>query len=187
MMQEKIKKYVFDLVLVAILFLVHYGVNAQDKNNGLASINTSANDFAYPQSIFVDSKNGHIWVTDFDNNRVLRFDVSVLTDIGKENVNQNIPAEFSLAQNFPNPFNPATTIRYQIPVVEALSAVEVHVSLKVYDVLGNEVATLVDELKPAGTYNSQFSIINSQLSSGVYFYTFKAGSSTSTKKMIIVK
>jgi hypothetical protein len=59
--------------------------------------------------------------------------------------------------------------------------------LKVYDVLGNEVASLVDEVKQAGYYNSQFSISNSQLSSGVYFYTIRAGEFVKTKKMLLIK
>jgi hypothetical protein len=95
------------------------------------------------------------------------------------------PNEFSLKQNYPNPFNPNTTIRYTIPNV-TLSGVEgVRVQLYVYDVLGNEVATLVDEYKPSGIYNVQFTPNN--LSSGIYFYQLKAGNYSQTKKMIILK
>ena len=92
----------------------------------------------------------------------------------------NISSDYSLEQNYPNPFNPETTISYKVQTAS-------NVSLKIYDVLGNEVATLVDEHKQAGIYNSQFSIRNSQFSSGVYFYTLKAGSFVSTKKMILIK
>jgi hypothetical protein len=102
----------------------------------------------------------------------------VVTSI--EDVTQNIPNEFYLAQNFPNPFNPETKIRFQI---SALS----RVTLKVYDLLGREIATLLDEVKQPGIYNSQFTILNSQLPSGVYFYTLKAGSFTQTKKMLYLK
>ncbi len=84
----------------------------------------------------------------------------------------------SLSQNYPNPFNPTTTIRYE------LSANSV-VSLKVYDVLGREVKTLVNEFKPAGTYAVEFDA--SGLASGVYFYRIKAGVFTSMKKMLLVK
>ena len=92
----------------------------------------------------------------------------------------NLPFNFSLSNNYPNPFNPSTIISYQLPISG-------HVSLKVYDMLGREVATLVDEFQNAGTHNSQFSILNSQLSSGIYFYTIRAGNFIQTKKMMLLK
>ena len=85
-----------------------------------------------------------------------------------------MPDKFALEQNYPNPFNPSTSIRYTVPSV-TLSEVEgSRVSLKVYDVLGNEVATLVNEQKPAGTYEVKFNAAG--LSSGIYFYTLATGS-----------
>ena len=92
-------------------------------------------------------------------------------------------AKFSLEQNFPNPFNPSTKIKYSIPSVGTRLALSVQ--LKVYDVLGNEVAILVNEYKPAGNYEIEFNA--SKLSSGVYFYQLKAGSFVETKKMLILK
>jgi carboxypeptidase T len=86
--------------------------------------------------------------------------------------------EFSLDQNFPNPFNPSTTIRYSFPTSE-------FVTLKIYDVLGKEVATLLNEEKPAGSYEVKFDA--SQLSSGIYFYTLTAGRFVETKKLILMK
>ncbi|MEW6653744.1 MAG: S8 family serine peptidase, partial [Bacteroidota bacterium] len=77
------------------------------------------------------------------------------TGVGVEMKEQTIPSEFVLHQNYPNPFNPTTIISYQLQAAS-------HVTLKVYDVLGREAATLVDEYKQPGTYNSQFSILNSQ-------------------------
>jgi len=100
--------------------------------------------------------------------------------VSVENESKEIPVEFSLEQNYPNPFNPETTISYK---VQAAS----NVSLKVYDLLGREVTTLVNEHKQPGIHNSKFSIQNSQLSSGVYFYTLKAGGFVSTKKMLLIK
>jgi len=94
--------------------------------------------------------------------------------------NSNIPTQFILYQNYPNPFNPSTVISYQL-------AVSSFVTLKVYDLLGREVATLVDEYQQAGVYNSQFSILHSQFSSGIYFYTLKAGKYIETKKMVLTK
>jgi len=90
-----------------------------------------------------------------------------------------------LEQNYPNPFNPSTTISFTVPSSTEYYSVQQNVSLKVYDILGNEVATLVNENKPAGVYNVQFAMNN--FPSGVYFYTLKAGSFTETKKMLLMK
>ena len=87
-------------------------------------------------------------------------------------------SSFKLEQNYPNPFNPATQITYYIPV-------DSHVKLKVFNVLGNEVATLVDEEKPAGEYSVKFNA--SGLSSGVYIYRLQTNYSTITKKMTYLK
>ncbi|HCY75280.1 MAG TPA: hypothetical protein DHV28_05120 [Ignavibacteriales bacterium] len=100
-------------------------------------------------------------------------------------VDLNIPTQFSLEQNYPNPFNPSTKIKYSIPSV-TLSGVEgSRVILKVYDVLGNEIATLVNEEKPAGNYEVNFDA--SKFSSGVYFYELQAGDFVDMKKMILIK
>lgn len=91
----------------------------------------------------------------------------------------NNPNAFNLEQNFPNPFNPSTKIKYTIPFSGE------NVTLKVYNVLGNEVATLVNETKAAGTYTADFS--TSSLASGTYFYKLKAGNFSETKKMILLR
>jgi hypothetical protein len=94
--------------------------------------------------------------------------------------------EFSLEQNYPNPFNPSTIIRYTIPnVIASETKQSQFVSLKVYDVLGNEVATLIDEYKSAGNYEVEFSA--DELTSGIYFYKLQAGSYTETKKLVLMK
>ncbi|HMU42502.1 MAG TPA: T9SS type A sorting domain-containing protein [Ignavibacteriaceae bacterium] len=97
------------------------------------------------------------------------------------------PAEFSLSQNYPNPFNPSTIIKFNIPSVGTLR--ETFVQLKVYDVLGNEVANLVDEFRPAGAYEVELSTSDGayKLSSGVYFYQLKIDGQTITRKMILMK
>jgi len=89
------------------------------------------------------------------------------------------PNDFRLLQNYPNPFNPKTKIRYQIPKSS-------YVSLLIYDVLGNKIATLVNEEKVVGKYEVEFSIIGGY-ASGAYFYQLKAGSYLETKKMIMIK
>lgn len=88
------------------------------------------------------------------------------------------PTEYYLSQNFPNPFNPSTTIQYQLPHAG-------FVSLTVYDVLGKEVATLVNEEKSAGRYSVQFT--TNRVSSGVYFYRLRAGEYHSIKRMVVLK
>jgi len=99
---------------------------------------------------------------------------------------ETIPNAFSLEQNYPNPFNPSTKIRFTIPSVIASAAKQSQfVSLKVYDVLGNEVTTLVNEDKPAGNYEVNFDARG--LTSGIYFYKLSAGSFSQTKKMLLIK
>jgi hypothetical protein len=101
------------------------------------------------------------------------------------NVNEQIlsPNEFTLFQNYPNPFNPSTDISWQSPVGSWQT-------LKIYDVLGNEVATLVDGYKPAGSYEVEFNSHSGKgrnLTSGVYIYQLRAENYVETKKMILLK
>ncbi len=98
--------------------------------------------------------------------------------IAETSVNLVLPEQFSLKQNYPNPFNPTTTIKYQ-------TAATGIVSLKVYDILGREVATLVNETKAPGNYEENFNAAN--LPSGIYIYKLQAGSLTESKKMILLK
>jgi hypothetical protein len=86
--------------------------------------------------------------------------------------------EYHLAQNYPNPFNPITIIKYQIPT-------QSFVTLKVYDVLGNEIETLISEEKPVGSYKCEF--YANKFPSGVYFYRLQAGSFVETKKMVLLR
>ncbi|MHC1737405.1 MAG: T9SS type A sorting domain-containing protein [Ignavibacteriaceae bacterium] len=99
---------------------------------------------------------------------------------GIEEGDQTMPGKYSLEQNYPNPFNPITVISYGLKVPG-------RVSLKLYDMLGNEVAELVNEMQEAGRHDYQLSINNYKLSSGVYFYQLRVGSYSSVKKMILVK
>ncbi|MBK9333767.1 MAG: SBBP repeat-containing protein [Ignavibacteria bacterium] len=97
---------------------------------------------------------------------------------GIEQIYSELPEQFSLSQNYPNPFNPSTIINYQLSMIN-------YVSLKVYDALGREVATLVNEKQNPGTYQVEFD--GSGLTSGVYFYKLTAGEFTDTKRMFLVK
>jgi hypothetical protein len=105
---------------------------------------------------------------------------------------EKLPQEFSLFQNYPNPFNPTTTIRFTIPTsplnptpYQGEEHRERLIKLKIYDVLGNEIVTLVNEEKPTGEYEVEFN--GSNLSSGIYFYQLRTNNYISTKRMILLK
>ena len=115
------------------------------------------------------SKNRLLWIDTLD------FYYSELVDVEKSN---NLINTFNLSDNFPNPFNPTTTINYSIPKKS-------NVVIKVYDILGNEIEALVNEEKSTGNYEVEFD--GSKLSSGVYFYQLKAGEYIETKKMILLR
>ncbi|MBK6912342.1 MAG: T9SS type A sorting domain-containing protein [Ignavibacteriales bacterium] len=112
--------------------------------------------------------------------KVVGWDWNGVTSVSDQG--NNLPKEYVLEQNYPNPFNPGTKIKFSIPNVGTGLAMSV---LKVYDVLGREVATLVNEEKPAGSYEVEFDA--SKLSSGVYYYKLSAGSFVETRKMILMK
>jgi hypothetical protein len=111
----------------------------------------------------------------------------------------NLPLKFSLLQNFPNPFNPVTKIKYKIPSATLRRAQSDNwVTLKVYDVLGNEIVTLVNEEKQPGTYEVEFNSHSGEgrnLTSGIYFYQLRIGGPEInsgqgfivTKKMVLLK
>ncbi|MDP3684017.1 MAG: carboxypeptidase regulatory-like domain-containing protein, partial [Ignavibacteria bacterium] len=104
----------------------------------------------------------------------------VLTADGVTSVetSKNIVTNYALSQNYPNPFNPSTSISYQLPTNGL-------VTIKVYNVIGKEIATLVNEFQQSGNYSKEFNA--NGLTSGVYFYTIKSGSFSATKKMILMK
>jgi hypothetical protein len=97
------------------------------------------------------------------------------TKTGKNNLS---PGRYSLEHNYPNPFNPTTTIKFALPK-------DGYVKLKVYDIMGREVKVIVNEVKQAGYYSVDFD--GSNLASGVYFYRLQCGSFNETKRMVIIK
>jgi hypothetical protein len=123
-----------------------------------------------------------IRITDVDYPQVMDesdnpFSIERATGIDTEN-DLLLPTKFALYQCYPNPFNPTTTINYSIPVT-------CFVSLKVFDVLGNEMTTLVNEEKLRGSYKVNFNAAS--MTSGVYFYQIQAGSFTDTKKLLLLR
>jgi len=120
-----------------------------------------------------------VWQDNRDGNYEIYYKRNPTGNVtGIENISLEFPEKFMLEQNYPNPFNPSTTIHFSVPTSE-------FVTLKVFDVLGNEVATLVNEEQPAGNYEIEFSPAG--LSSGIYFYKLHAGSFVETKKMILIR
>jgi hypothetical protein len=134
---------------------------------------TTANPAEY---VFVDNMPGQTGTVYYRLRQVdFNGDASLSNEV---EVNLNKELSYCLEQNYPNPFNPSTNISYSLPN-------DSYVSIKVYDVLGKEVMTLVNENKKAGTY--KININCSNLNSGVYFYTMKAGNTAQTKKFILMK
>jgi hypothetical protein len=98
--------------------------------------------------------------------------------LGINNLSSTIPDKFALKQNYPNPFNPSTVIRFQLSVAG-------NASLKVYDLLGREITTLVNESLQPGTYEVRFDA--KELSSGIYLYTLRTDNFSETKKMVLIR
>ena len=106
------------------------------------------------------------------------FSMTSVTDVSGDTPGSAQPTTYSLSQNYPNPFNPTTTINYSVPK-------DGNITLKVYNILGQEVATLLDAYKQAGTYSATFNARS--LSSGIYFYRLHAGNFSAVKKMLLIK
>lgn len=155
------------------------------NNNGDSSISISDKDLAFNTADYSDGVY-RIYVQAFDPNENYTIDSMDVTfkngisAVGSDDDGRII--SFKLEQNYPNPFNPRTVIGYQLPV-------KGFVSLKVFDVLGKEVVTLVDEYKPAGRYEVEFKSGTGiqHPASGIYFYQLKAGANIQTKKMIMIR
>ncbi len=126
-----------------------------------------------------------------------KFPLTILPVTAVDTEQKGLPTEFFLSQNYPNPFNPSTKIKFTVPQSPLLGGDGRGglITLKVYDVLGNEVATLVNEEKPAGTYEVEFSAISGSASSGdvwnlpsgIYFYQLRAGRFVESKKMVLLQ
>jgi hypothetical protein len=188
-----------------VYFSTNKGVKWNSASNGLT--NTHINALAVSGSnlyagtnngFFLSTNNGQNWIsvnggfTDTtiqklavsnshvfavtNNNTIWRRSISEITEIKKDK--SVTPADFALRQNYPNPFNPTTSISFSISKSS-------FVKLKIFDALGREIATLVNEELPAGTYSRQWNA--SGFSSGVYFYRLQAGDYTATKKLSLLK
>ena len=124
-----------------------------------------------------------IWEDSSSNNTINLFGKGRYEIVVGIEEKEEFPTEFVLEQNYPNPFNPSTTIQYSIPTVQTHGYASVQ--LVVYDILGREVATLVNSEQMPGSYSVMFDA--SGLTSGLYFYKLSSGGFISTKKMILIK
>ena len=140
-------------------------------------------------NICITSSNDKLWPAWMDNRTGIYQIWSVPIEISSVNVEpvNKIPSGFTLKQNYPNPFNPTTKIHY---IIGSGAKQSQFVTLKVYDVLGNEISTLINEYKDAGEYEIEFNSHSGNfrnLPSGVYFYQLRAGNYSETKKMVLLK
>ena len=155
---------------LGVFLFTDEGDSLGSRNEGLTNLNIHSLTLGDDGFVYAGTENG-LW------RRPL---TEIVTSVDNEPTQ---PTEFILEQNYPNPFNPSTVISYQLPVGS-------NVILKVYDILGNEIATLVDEYKPAGKYEIEFNSHSGNvrnLPSGVYFYQLRAGEYVQTRKMILLK
>ncbi|MEE9432316.1 MAG: PQQ-dependent sugar dehydrogenase, partial [Melioribacteraceae bacterium] len=130
-------------------------------------------------STFGIDENKTLYFADLTSGKIYKF-----IDNSVNSVGSITPSNFELLQNYPNPFNPSTNIKYTIPV-ETTHKLSLPVQLKIYDLLGKNIATLVEQNKTSGNYTIEFDA--SSLTSGIYFYRIIAGNFISTKKMILQK
>jgi len=168
--------YMYDLAVInnyVYIALAESGVKVYDINN-----------IFNPQEVGYYDTKGIAWSVDCWDDKIFVADSrygmpiirnTLITNVDKQ---QTLPSEFQLSQNYPNPFNPSTNIIYSIPQSS-------NVELKIYDILGNEIESLVNEEKSAGIYDVTWYAEN--LPSGVYFYQLRAGDFAETKKMLFLK
>ncbi len=170
--------------------LNNYGFEVQKSSNQPDNFTTIPNSFIpghgttnVPQSYsFTDNFSGvgawYYRLKQIDLDGTTFYSDPVMVDILAGVGDQNQPVEFSLKQNYPNPFNPSTMIEYSVAKVE-------HVRLKVFNVIGQEVATLVDEMRSPGVYSARWDA--SSVSSGMYFYKLESATNTTMKRMMLLK
>ena len=153
-----------------IFLSTNNGTNWIAKNQGISPMQVFFCFALKDNYIFTGAQYGSIW-------RRLISEI-----IGISNISTEIPLAYSLSQNYPNPFNPTTKIKFDVAIVKQASLL---VTLKVYDITGSEVQTLVNERLQPGTYEATFN--GSALNSGVYFYRMETSSFVETKKMLFLK
>ncbi|MBK8552470.1 MAG: T9SS type A sorting domain-containing protein [Ignavibacteria bacterium] len=156
-------------------YITNLGTIVKTTNSGVNWISQASGTINSLYSVhFTDSNTG--WIV--GNSGTILKTTNGGTSVGVQNFSTEIPSGYSLSQNYPNPFNPVTNLEFGISDLG-------FVSLKVYDILGKEVVTLVNEKLSPGKYQVEFD--GSGLPSGVYFYRLTAGEFTDTKRMMLIK
>lgn len=188
--------------LVPDLFFKNYFAFDSQDNLWLSFVD-GANQFYQPRGLYFTKDDGQNWtyagMDSIGINKLVAIEDTVyalsfidglfsfwadlFTSIEEEPISNQIPVDFKLSQNYPNPFNPTTKIKYAIPFT--MSQNPVPVKLKIYNIMGQEIATLVNEIKSPGEYEVEFNAKG--LSSGIYFYKIEAGKFIDVKKMMILK
>jgi hypothetical protein len=168
----------------------NYGFEVQKSGDSVSNFQTVPNSFLpghgttiEPHSyMYVDSttSSGRMWyrLKQIDLDGTTHYSDAIGVDVLSGLAEEQLATEYKLEQNYPNPFNPTTSIKYQIPTVA-------HVTLKVFDVLGREVATLVDGIEEPGYKSVRWNA--NDVASGLYFYRLQAGSFIETKKMLLLR
>jgi len=172
------KNKIIDIAIIALLFVTTALPQYQITNNLIGSggnvvSNSNNNIVSTVGEAFIGKTSNTVY-----QNQIgfwYAYQQTTITDIEEE---ETIPTVFKLEQNYPNPFNPSTKIKFAVPEKS-------NVLIKVYDILGSEVATLVNKEMDAGWYENNFNAVG--LSSGVYLFRMEAGSYVSTKKMILLR
>jgi len=197
----KTKNKILSLVLLAFCVIPLFSIMGQEKQE------TIPNNLSNKETEILKSENEYFIISidepvyavmkDSSNSREVDFCFVVLSKssdeenskgLSGENAIAVLPETFGLEQNFPNPFNPTTTIKFQIPTGKGSENIRTIISI--YDVLGRLVRTLVDENLSPGFYSRHWDGLNNngeKISSGVYFYTFTAGDFSKTKGMLMIK
>ncbi len=156
----------------AVMFTYEWGTNIAQRGDRCAVLNS------------IDGNSTTEFIGGCRDGRIICFSGGINIPIGIRNISGKIPEKFNLEQNFPNPFNPTTKIRFDIPKANNVNQ-NINVLLKIYDVTGREIKTLVNEKLQTGSYEYIFEATG--LSSGIYFYKLVAGDFTSVKRMVLVK
>ena len=185
---EQCNPYGISLSLMQIMVLIvgQGGIILRTKNSGITWNTQSSEITEWLSGVsFADSSNGIVVGA---NGKILKTTSGGVTFIEENEIEEQTPQNYLISQNYPNPFNPVTKIKYTIPQTNSSlpgGARGGLVTLMVYNTLGREVATLVNEEKPAGEYEVEFNAAN--LPSGIYFYQLNSGEFRETKKMVLLR
>jgi hypothetical protein len=154
-------------------------VQETDDGGATWALQTSGTPYQLNSVCFVDKLHG--WAVG-ENGTILKYALGI-TSVGDNEIVYNQPSDFILYDNYPNPFNPSTTIKYSLPI-------QSKVTLSIYNILGQEIRTLVDEVQSSGIKTISWNGRDNhgkQVSSGIYLYRIQSGVFTATKKMVLVE